>query len=213
MRVNKLAASLALLAAPAMATAAPFTLFTEDFAEELTSIAPANQANNFAALDQFTITRGTVDLFGDGGFGLSCPSTGCLDLDGSTSAAVRMETAALGFLAGVDYTLSFNISGNQRGGADDTLTVGIDNGILADQVLTRAPADPYGVVSYMFTVAADTTGKLFFDHAGGDNLGILLDRVDIVGEGGAAVVPLPATLPLIVGALGLMGFAGARRRA
>lgn len=211
MLLRKATVALALLAVPAMASAAPFTLFTEDFAEELASVSPANQVTNFAALDQFTITDGTVDLFGNGGFGLSCPSFGCLDLDGSTDNAVRMETAALGFLAGVDYTLSFNIRGNERNQADDTLTVGIDNGVLAGQTLTRAANDPYGVVSYMFTVAADTNGKLFFDHAGGDNFGILLDRVDIVGD--SAVVPLPATLPLIVGALGLLGVARARRRA
>lgn len=211
MLINKLAVTAALLTAPAMASAAPFTLFTEDFANDLAIISPSNAAARFSPLDQFTITRGTVDLFSDGGFGLSCPSAGCLDLDGSFLNAVRMETAALGFLAGVDYTLSFNIRGNERNQADDMLTVGIDNGVLADQMLTRAANDPYGVVSYMFTVAADTTGKLFFDHAGGDNVGILLDRVDIVGD--SAVVPLPATLPLIVGALGLLGVARARRRA
>jgi hypothetical protein len=179
-------------AAPA-AHAAPFTVFTEDFAEERAS--SSNAAQNFTALDQFSITRGSVDLFGDGGFGLPCPSTGCLDLDGSNAGA-RLETAPLAFQAGVDYTLSFNIRGNARNRPVDTLSYGIDNGVLATMTLTRASADPYGVVSAPFTVASNTTGRLFFDHAGADSFGILLDRADIVGVR-TSVVPVPAALSLL----------------
>jgi hypothetical protein len=69
--------------------------------------------------------------------------------------------------------------------------------------LTRASADPYGVVSAPFTVASNTTGRLFFDHAGADSFGILLDRADIVGVR-TSVVPVPAALPLLASALGLL---------
>ncbi len=176
-------------------------IFFEDFDEAPTS------ANNFTGFDQFSVESGTVDAFTNGGFGLSCPSLGCVDLDGSTLNAGIFASEPISFLAGATYTLSFNIGGSQRGSALETVQFGISTGILTTEALTFLPSDPYSVVSRSFSVAADTTGNIFFDNSSADNIGALLDyvRVELSDTSNPEVIPLPAALPMLAVALGLLG--------
>ena len=84
---------------------------------------------------------------------------------------------------------------------------GITNGVLS-QTESFAWNDGYTTFNIAFTVAANTSGSIFFQDQGNDNLGVILDRVS-VSE--AAVVPLPASLPLILAGLGGLGLLRRRK--
>jgi hypothetical protein len=147
---------------------------------------------------------GTVEVVGPTFFGFLCaggPSPShCVDLDGSTgNAGILNRDFALG--AG-QYVVSFWYRGNARGGTDD-FTVGFGgfasypfSGILAATGWTQ--------FSFLVTVPSAQSVTLSFANAGGDNIGILLDNVQI------DAVPEPGTL-LLIGS-GLTGLALRRRR-
>ena len=130
----------------------------------------------FTGLQNWNVTDGTVDLFTAGGFGLPCGSAGCLDLDGSTSNAGRIETTSqFSFMAGVTYALSLDFSGRNSSG-EDSLSFGVV--VLISEALTFLSQDVTDVTETLtFTALTDTTGSLFIDHDAGDNFGMLLDRV------------------------------------
>ena len=176
---------LALCVTSAPAAAAP--IFSDNFEAEDLGL-------NEADLINWTISEGTIDVVGTGSFDSLCagsPSPGrCVDLDGSSSNAGRIETSSLALAPGM-YELIFWVSGSQRG---DTNTVSVTLGSLALD-LTLASSVPWTrfVLDYLST--GETT-TLAFSHAGGDNLGILLDNVELSSEGDAAAVPEPASLAL-----------------
>lgn len=174
-----------LLIVSSKASAATVTSFTDDFEAEGTSL----NYNSFAKWD---VIDGTVDTIATGGFGINCPSGSsvCVDLDGSTADSGILTTKDE-FDVGT-YTLSFDISGNQRGQAADTVTV-----ILGDYIeqFSRESGDPWETITR--SVDVTSLSKLSFENEGGDNFGIILDNVSV------AVVPIPAAAWLFVS-----GFAG-----
>ena len=134
----------------------------------------------------WTVTDGTVDVVG-GGF---CQSGLCVDLDGSTGNA-GVLSRSFSLTGGLLHTLSFDLSGNKRGGSDDvTITFG-----SASRVLELAAADPYATYSLDFTPIADDVYAITFSNAGSDNIGALLDNVSI------SAVPEPPTYVLMALAL------------
>ncbi|KAA0235900.1 MAG: PEP-CTERM sorting domain-containing protein [Armatimonadetes bacterium] len=146
---------------------------------------------NYGSFANWDVSGGTVDLIANGAYGLS-GSGMFVDMDGSTSnAGVLTTKTAFALSGGTTYVLRFSISGNQRGGADDSMTVSL--GSLYSEVFTRSAAAPWEVVERNIFVAAGTNANLAFDHAGGDHLGMLLDEVEI------AVVPEPTSLAAICG--------------
>jgi hypothetical protein len=210
--VRKTLASIALALALSPLAAGATTLFDDDFAAEVPN-SPGVAVLNFGSLTQWDITDGAVDLFTNGGFGLPCGSAGCLDLDGSVQNAVRMETkASLAFVAGDVYQMTLVISG-KNGNGSESLSYGIVGG--PGSTLSMPSGDNAGrTVSFSFLPGVGFSAKLYVDHAGRDNAGILLDRVTVTGPTSQpGVVPLPATLPLAVGALASLGLVRARRRA
>ena len=114
-------------------------------------------------------------------------------------------------MAGASYTLSFDFAGRNQGG-EETLSFGVIG--VVSETLTFLPQDITDVTETLtFGVAADTVGSLFIDHEGGDNFGILLDRVTLTETTTTtpAVVPLPAAGWLLLAGLGGMGVARKRR--
>jgi PEP-CTERM motif len=146
------------------------------------------------------VTDGTVDVVG----GSFCQSGQCVDLDGSTgNAGVLSRTFSLD--GGVEYNLSFELSGNKRGGSDDvTIMFGAQS-----LVLTGLPsAEPYTNHTLHFRPDADGVYAITFSNAGGDNIGALLDNVSIV----SIPIPEPQTYVLMALALAAVGVATRRRR-
>jgi len=166
----------------------------------------------YTAFANWKVTRGSVDLIAQGQFGLSCfgNSGKCLDMDGGTTMAGRLETRVAYDLAPGPYSLSFALSGNQRGGAADSITVSLGNTAqsLYSETFNLASSAPWQVITRSINVPARTSAKLVFDHAGGfstsDNVGILLDEVKLSSAATSASAAAPATSPGFLGAL--LGF-------
>jgi hypothetical protein len=204
------AAAAALCAAPAHGA----VLFSDDFETDA-----AGSVLNFNGFIRWSVDghpTETVDYIRTGGFGITCfgGSSGCVDLDGSTGNPGRLVSSTLfTFLPGVNYTLSVQLSGNQRGGASDAFEMGI-LGVTALSIGGIAPSDPFTAWTLGFTVASLTTGRIFVRDAnpGGDNIGPILDNVLLVDSlNGGGKVAEPSALALL--GLGLAGLlAGLRRK-
>lgn len=154
------------------------------------------------SLSNWTIVRQSIDVIGLP-YQLFCrEGLNCVDLDGSTGRAGRIESQNFTFLSGVTYSLTFWLSENQRGfdfaGNPDVVTVSL--GSLASRTIALQNSIGYVWQQYTLTLVGDgSTGAIVFDHAGGDNVGILLDAVDLDETRPLAAdeVPEPATSALI----------------
>ena len=153
----------------------------------------------------WTVSGGTIDVVGPGGFGYLCATGGgsCVDLDGSTNAAGTLSKS-FSLLAGNTYTATFDLAGNQRSGFD---AVDIAFG-SSDTMLILAPGAAWA--TYSLTFAPTTSGNytLSFLNRGGDNVGAVLDNVNIDV---AAAVPEPESYAMLLAGLGLIGVAARRR--
>ena len=202
----------ALAVSPAAVSAATTTLLFDDFAAEVAGKSGAVAISNFSPLTQWNIVDGTVDLFANGGSGLPCGSAGCLDLDGTANDAARIESkTTFSFVAGSTYEVTLAISG-KNGNGNESLSYGIVGGPNSS-VSMLSGDNAARTASFSFLPGASFSAALFIDHAGGDNFGILLDSVTLTETTTTGVVPLPATLPLVLGGFGLLGALRARRRA
>lgn len=162
---------------------------------------------NYTAFTNWTVSDGSVDVVANSnGWGITCAggSGKCVDLDGSTGNAGILTSSLLSLAAGT-YNLSFDISGNQRNGSADSFTLAL-GGFLNESFNLSASA-PWQTVTRSFTVSSNTANSIVFNHAGGDNIGIMLDNVSL----SKTDVPAPGTLVLF--GLGLIGLGFARRNA
>ena len=189
-RISMLAAAVLSMASAASAT----TLFSDDFnaATQGLNVAPAGWVQS----------NGTVDVIGTGFFEFYPGNGNYIDMDGSTFDAGRIDTiATFAAFAGSTYSISFDYGVNAANA--ETLTFGFAGwvGTLLIPAGGIASLTPFTV-----TFQALTTGNstLFFEAAGNDNQGPVIDNVSL------AAVPLPAGGLLLLGALG--GIAALRRR-
>lgn len=170
-------------------------IFYDNFNQEVYGL-------NYTEFDNWNVTDGTVDVVGEGtphplssagaGYGLF------VDLDGSTKDAGILTTKEeFSLVANTVYTLSFDLAGNQRDNSSDEVTVTFGLGDFSE-TFTMNASDPFAKIVRQFTVDSDTSGYLSFSNFGGDNVGALLDNVQL------SVVPEPATI--VFGLFGITGF-------
>lgn len=159
---------------------------------------------NYAGFANWTVDNGTVDLIGNGFFDL-LPGNGLyVDMDGSTGNAGRMlSSGPINVVAGSSYTLSYQLAGNRRNSANESVSVQVNFGSLLNQTISLTQSTPFTTFTHTFIATSAGPLSLSFEGAGGDNIGMLLDNVKLE-------VPEPGSLALV--GLAMAGAAALRRR-
>jgi hypothetical protein len=199
--MKSIIASLALIPA---ASASAGLLFADNFNSENGGVAN-NGTLNYNSFSNWSVSDGTVDLIGNGYFDFGFAANELfIDLDGSTgNAGVFSTSTAFTFEAGVQYELKFELAGNQRVNTNESVDIDIGLGGLLDETIVIGANDAF--TEFVFTFVGDgSSGMLQFENLGGDNIGALLDNVQL------SAVPLPQTG--VLAGVGLLGVAGLRRR-
>jgi hypothetical protein len=177
-----------LLAGAANAT----VVFSDDFDTNTTGLnaTPAGWA----------VSDGFVDIIGSGYFDFLPGNGKYIDMDGSRSNAGTLSRS-LNLVAGTPYLLSFDLAGNRRNAAAETVAVTFGSASSSHSLPQSAGFTPF---SLAFTPGTSGSYTLSFAGAGGDNIGMLLDRVVVTA------VPEPQTYALL--ALGLLAIGATVRR-
>ncbi len=199
-------------------------VFSDDFDAENGG---ASQLN-YAGFANFDVEDGTVDIIKEPGFGLSCNTGSCVDLDGSTNDGGMLITQQIfSFSAGQLVSLSVDASGNQRGFADDNFdfgfrSIGADV-MFNDRVVTfgsgptinagdftgpesfgfldLAQDRPFEQFVFSFTAGAAGSVKAFVRTSSADSVGPIVDNFS-VSIGG---VPEPTTWAFLIFGFGAIG--------
>ncbi|MFT4562092.1 MAG: hypothetical protein ACI9BW_001836 [Gammaproteobacteria bacterium] len=148
----------------------------------------------YTGFAQFNVTVGAVDLIGPG-LADFFPGNGLyVDLDGTSSAAGRLESkSSFALQTGITYRLQFDLGNSDAqfggGSADNTVTVSL--GSAYSETFNRSGLTPFETITRLITPITAVSTELVFQEdpiIGGDNLGVLLDNVSLVA------VPVPGLL-------------------
>ncbi len=176
------------------------TIFSDDFEADTVGLNKANFIN-------WGVSDGTVDLIGTVTSWNWFPAYGkYVDMDGSSNNAGTMLSSSSFLLDAGDYFLEFDLAGNQRSGTTETVSVQVNTGITS-QNYSLNKLDPFQTFTQSFSLSSTTSVQLSFEGVGGDNVGMLLDNINLEKVDS---VPEPATMFLF--GTGLVGLAGSRLR-
>ncbi len=223
------------------ALATPLIAAASGFVDTFDSENGGASALNYASFANWTVNPGTVDLVHSGDYGVNCfgGAGSCVDLDGSTNASGTLNSASYGFSVGQTVTLSWELSGNQRGAGPDQFFAGFTFGgttPIADYTLggafgnadlgsfttdgittSSSIADnaPFALYSISFKTLSSGTLIASIGQSQGllgsnDSVGPTLDDVTLSIDG--AAVPEPAAWTTILLGLGVAGIALRGRR-
>ena len=205
--IRTLLVTAAILVAAAPATA---SFVIDDFETDNGGVS----ALNYSGFADLAVT-GKVDLVHSGdGSGVTCAggAGGCVDLDG-TSGPGQLSASLPGVPGLYAVLFSFDISGNQRGGAADEFYFGISaNGVpLGGPTITLAsdaPFQRYGLI-VDFVRDPNLIWTAYVGTTSADSIGPILDNFEFAVSGGVCC-PEPGQFALF--GMGLAGVALRRRR-
>ena len=229
--------ALGALGLAAQVRATPVTLFYDDFNGENGGVGFLNYgtpnqngdgapgAINTSFINWTVGSRGTVDLIPlnhvampwNSDFNLT-PGAGhglYVDMDGTGIGEGTITLKNPLMLGPGSYTLSYDMAGNQREGATDTVKVFAQNSVptvLAQDSRTLTEFAPWTTYSVSFTLAAPTPITIIFqdnDGSQADDIGNLLDNVRVTAND--ASVPDGGTTVALLG-MALLGLGALRRR-
>lgn len=216
-------------------TASAQVLLSDNF----NGLAGGNSSLNFTSFPNWTVLSGTVDVVKSGDYSITCTggSGSCIDLDGSTGQAGTIGTQTFFFGAGERFNLTFDMSGNQRGYANDSFIMrlvfggntqyananatgqlsfsgaGLFSPTFTYQLVNVPSNQPWSTSSFAFDFVNAGQVSVQFATTGGDNVGPMLDNVSITKTPATNVVPEPSTYALMAAGLVAMGVVARRRRA
>lgn len=190
-------------------SASPIILLEDDFNGEN----GGNGVRNYDSFTNWNVTDGSVDLLGPGLVDF-LPGNGIyIDLNGSTNnGATLASNTTFEFQTGDQVTLMFALAGpcenawpgcanfpNLNSGSNE---VTVSLGGLLNETFTKDFDTPLETISRTFNVNLATSASLVFDHNdnGGDNIGLILDNVQLSVEPSTSIPePTMALSLLLVG--------------
>lgn len=162
------------VAAGSLTASIPVTVASSMVSESFDTEHGGVAALSYHSFNQWTISRGDVDLIGAGSEWDFVPGHGLyVDLDGYYNGGLFVTRDQFVLPAG-SYTLSFKLAGSHRG---DVNTVTVSVGSAYSEAFTVASADPFTTISRVITLAQPATVRVSFDQPGADGYGALLDDV------------------------------------